>query len=179
MPFLLLRQINFCDGASDTSEQAVMADSQPPELVETVQALAHVQKIWNRMRDHSPIYHMLLSDVRIVSASKAGFITAHLRVTAAHLNSKGSLHGTVSACLVDWAGGLAIAATGRESSGVSTDIHTSYISGAKEGDLLEVRATATKVGGTLAFTIVEIRKIEMDGTCPVVATGSHTKYVKQ
>lgn len=96
-----------------------------------------------------------------------------------HLNSKGTLHGTVSACLTDWAGGLAIATYGHEKTGVSTDIHTTFISTAKEGDVLEIEGRADKVGGTLAFTSVEIRKIEEDGAGRVVSMGSHTKYVKQ
>lgn len=153
-----------------------MANPQSPESSE---ALEHVQKVWAGMKDQSPIYQMLLSEIEILSASKAGSITARLIVKAAHLNSKGSLHGTVSACLVDWAGGLAIASTGLEKSGVSTDIHTSYVSGAKEGDTLEVTAQAAKVGGTLAFTRVEIQKLGNDGTSSVVSIGSHTKYVKQ
>ena len=96
-----------------------------------------------------------------------------------HLNSKGTLHGTVSACLTDWAGGLAIATHGREKTGVSTDIHTTFISTAKEGDVLEIQGRANKVGGTLAFTSVEIRKAGEDGASSVISTGSHTKYVKQ
>ena len=96
-----------------------------------------------------------------------------------HLNSKGTLHGTVSACLTDWAGGLAIATHGREKTGVSTDIHTTFISTAKEGDVLEIEGRANKVGGTLAFTSVEIRKVGEDGASSVVSVGSHTKYVKQ
>ena len=85
----------------------------------------------------------------------------------------------MSACLTDWAGGLAIATHGREKTGVSTDIHTTFISTAKEGDVLEIEGRATKVGGTLAFTSVEIRKVGEDGTNSVVSVGSHTKYVKQ
>ena len=153
-----------------------MANAQPSDSPE---ALSHVQKAWARMKDHSPIYQMLLSEISILSASKNGSITAQLTLGAAHMNSKGSIHGAVSACLIDWAGGLAIAATGLENSGVSTDIHTSFVSGAKEGDILEVNAQAAKVGGTLAFTNVEIRKIGEDGKSSVVSTGSHTKYVKQ
>ena len=81
----------------------------------------------------------------------------------------------MSACLTDWAGGLAIASTGLEQTGVSTDIHTSFVSTAKSGDVLEIEGKASKVGGTLAFTTVEIRK----GGGGVVCTGTHTKYVKQ
>ena len=153
-----------------------MANTQPSDSFD---ALEHVQKFWSGMRDRSPIYRLLLADVEILSASKAGSVTARLNVTAAHLNSKNSLHGTVSACIVDWAGGLAIASTGLDKTGVSTDIHTSFVSGAKEGDVLEIFAQASKVGGSLAFTSVDIKKIGKDGSKSVVTTGSHTKYVKQ
>lgn len=130
------------------------------------------------MRRNSPIYEFLLSGIVLVSASK-GVVTARLSVKPCHLNSKGTLHGTVSACLTDWAGGLAIATYGREKTGVSTDIHTTFISAAKEGDTLEIEGRANKVGGTLAFTSVEIRKLGENGESSVVSTGSHTKYVKQ
>ena len=141
--------------------------------------LQQVEKVWSGMKSHSPIYDFLLSDIELLSASKAGSMTARLKVKPCHLNSKGTLHGTVSAGLIDWAGSLAIAATGLDKTGASTDIHTSFVSTAKEGDLLEIIATAAKVGGTLAFTNVEIKKLKEDGTSSVVSTGSHTKYVKQ
>ena len=85
----------------------------------------------------------------------------------------------MSACLTDWAGGLAIATYGGEKTGVSTDIHTTFVATAKEGDVLEVEGRADKVGGTLAFTSVVIRRVGGDGARSVVSTGSHTKYVKQ
>ncbi|MCJ1405957.1 hypothetical protein MMC19_000022 [Ptychographa xylographoides] len=118
---------------------------------------------------------MLLNEIEIVSARK-GVVVARLLVLPVHLNSKGTLHGTVSACLTDWAGGLAIASTGLEKTGVSTDIHTTFVSTAKESEWLEIEGRAVRVGGTLAFTTVEIRKTS-DGS--IVSTGSHTKYVKQ
>ncbi len=90
------------------------------------------------------------------------------------MNSKGTLHGTVSACIVDCFGGLAIASTGLEKTGVSTDIHITYVSAVKVGDVLEIEARANKVGGTMAFTTVEIRK-EGGG---MVAMGGHTKFIK-
>ena len=152
-----------------------------PDTVQKQQSedLEHIEKVWSRMKSHSPIYDFLLSDIELLSASKAGSMTAQLKVKPCHLNSKGTLHGTVSAGLIDWAGSLAIAATGLEKTGASTDIHTSFVSIAKEGDLLEVTAMTAKVGGTLAFTNVEIKKLKEDGTSSVVSTGSHTKYVKQ
>lgn len=140
--------------------------------------LDHVLKHWNNLKEQSPIYQFLLSDIDIVVAD-TGFITAQLKVGKQHLNSKGTLHGTISACLIDWAGGLAVASSGLEKTGVSTDIHATYISTAKEGDTLEIIGKATKVGKTLAFTTIEINKQGSDGQSSTpVCTGTHTKYVK-
>ena len=139
--------------------------------------LEHVQRVWDGMRPNSPIYRFLLSNVQIISAGH-GTVKAHLKVEEDHLNSKGTLHGAVSACLTDWAGGLAIASHGLEKTGISTDIHTSYLSTAKLGDWLEVEGRANKVGNTLAFTTVTITKLVDGSPGPVVTTGTHTKYVK-
>lgn len=126
-----------------------------------------------RMKGNSGIYDILLQDITLVSAERCK-IVAHLPVAQVHVNSRGTLHGAVSATITDWAGGMAIATTGRDKTGVSTDIHVSYVSSAKVGDLLVIEASASKVGGTLAFTSINIRKENGD----VVATGTHTKYVK-
>ena len=147
----------------------------PSSTMDSDSVLPHVQDVWDRMRPRSTIYRMLLNEIEIVSARK-GVVVARLLVLPVHLNSKGTLHGTVSACLTDWAGGLAIASTGLEKTGVSTDIHTTFVSTAKESEWLEIEGRAVRVGGTLAFTTVEIRKTS-DGS--IVSTGSHTKYVKQ
>ena len=137
--------------------------------------LSHVRAVWDRTKPSSPIYAFLLSDISIVSATK-GSITARLAIQAVHVNSKGTLHGTVSACLVDWAGGMAIASTGLDKTGSSVDLHATYISNIQEGDTLEIQAKASKVGSTLAYTSVELRR-ESDGA--TVCLGLHTKYVKQ
>ncbi|KAL9118415.1 MAG: hypothetical protein Q9187_005038 [Circinaria calcarea] len=163
-----------------TSHISVRSSHKPHRsIMATTPELANVQELWNEMKPKSTIYRLLLGDIEIVSASK-GVVNARLRVEPIHLNSKGTLHGTVSACLTDWAGGMAIASTGLKKTGLSTDIHTTYISTAKEGDWLEVEGRASKVGSTLAFTTVEIRKAgEGDSPGPMVCTGTHTKYVKQ
>jgi acyl-coenzyme A thioesterase 13 len=135
--------------------------------------LSHVQSVWDRIKPSSPIYAFLLSDIRIAEAKEA-YIKAELDVGPNHINSKGTLHGTVSACIVDWASSLAIAATGLERTGVSTDLHTTYVSTAKEGDVLIIEGKASKVGKNLAYTTVEIRT-----NTSVVAHGVHTKFVRQ
>jgi acyl-coenzyme A thioesterase 13 len=101
---------------------------------------------------------------------------AELPVSANLLNSKGSLHGSVSATIVDWAGGMAIASTGLEKTGLSTDIHVSYVSTAKLGDTLTIEGSVSKVGRNMGFTTVTISKGEGEKKT-VVAHGTHTKYI--
>ncbi len=45
---------------------------------------------------------------------------------------------------------------------------------AGEGDVLEVKGWVVKVGGSVGFTGVEVRKVGAG----VVAVGSHTKFLR-
>ena len=147
--------------------------------VENSTELDRVKASWAVMKAGSPIYKFLLDDVDIYSVGN-GIVLARLTVMPIHLNSKGTLHGTVSACITDWAGGLAIASTGREKTGLSTDIHTTFVSAARLGDELKIEGRASKVGNRLAFTTIEIRKIGEDGAeDSVICSGTHTKYMNQ
>jgi acyl-coenzyme A thioesterase 13 len=134
-----------------------------------------VQACWTRVSTNSPVYSFFFSEIRIVSASH-GTMLAELPVSANLLNSKGSLHGSVSATIVDWAGGMAIASTGLEKTGLSTDIHVSYVSTAKLGDTLTIEGSVSKVGRNMGFTTVTISKGEGEKKT-VVAHGTHTKYI--
>ncbi|KAJ9148621.1 hypothetical protein NKR23_g4786 [Pleurostoma richardsiae] len=158
-----------------------MAESQPaaPPAADAASPLfAHVQQVWQGIKSRSEIYRILLGDIRLISASE-GRIVARLDIAPVHINSKGIFHGAVSATIVDWAGGMAIAATGLDKTGVSTDIHVAYVSAARAGEVLEIEAWVTKVGKSLGYTQVEIRKaVEGGGKGEVVSTGSHTKYLK-
>ena len=86
---------------------------------------------------------------------------------------------SVTATIVDWAGGMAIATTDyRRKTGVSVDIHVTYQSGAKLGDEIEIEGVAEKVGGSMAFTRIGIYMVDNGQRGRLVATGTHTKYVK-
>ncbi|KAH8909231.1 Thioesterase/thiol ester dehydrase-isomerase [Coniochaeta sp. PMI_546] len=149
------------------------------DVHDAADVLAHVQKVWDRIRPNSTIYRLLLSELQWVSASH-GRIVVRLTLQPVHLNSKRTLHGSVSATIVDWAGGMAIASTGLHKTGVSTDIHISYVSTAKDNDMIEIEAWVSKVGRSLAYTMVEIRKVGVGGIGGkglIVCTGSHTKYL--
>ncbi|KAH8689578.1 HotDog domain-containing protein [Talaromyces proteolyticus] len=139
--------------------------------------LVNVKEVWDRQRKNSPIYALLLEDIEVYHA-ETGLIKARLLVKSLHVNSKGTLHGTLSACVVDWASGMAIASHGATSTGVSTDMSVSFLSTAKEGDIVEIEGRTGKVGKTLAFTTVTISK-ETEGKRTIVVQGSHTKYVRQ
>ena len=137
--------------------------------------LDSVQACWDRVSTNSPVYNFFFKDIRIVSASY-GTMTAELPLSANLLNSKGGLHGSVSATIVDWAGGMAIASTGLEKTGLSTDLHVSYVSTAKMGDTLTIEGNANKVGRNMGFTTVTILKGQGEQKT-VVAHGTHTKYI--
>ncbi|THW50161.1 hypothetical protein D6C84_06728 [Aureobasidium pullulans] len=139
---------------------------------------AHIEKLITNNLPGSPIYAFLLTPVRLVSASK-GHVLCRLPLTQNHMNSKGGIHGSVSATIVDWMGGMAIASWDlREKTGVSVDIHVTYQSSAKEGDEIEIEGIADKVGGSLAFTKVNIFKVQDGQRGAAVITGTHTKFVR-
>ena len=139
---------------------------------------AHVENLVATKLPNSPIYAFLLSSVQIKSASK-GHVSARLPLSKNHMNSGGSLHGAVSAAIVDWMGGMAISTFDlRDKSGVSVDIHVTYQSGAKLGEEVEIEGVAERVGGSLAFTRISIFKVEEGRRGRVVASGTHTKFVK-
>ncbi|KAI0168867.1 thioesterase family protein [Hypoxylon sp. FL1284] len=140
---------------------------------------SHIEELVATQLPSSAIYRFLLSDVRILRATK-GSVAARLTLTRNHINSGGGIHGAASAAIVDWAGGMAIATWDlRRKTGVSVDIHVTYLSSAVEGDEIEIAAFADKVGGSLAFTRVVISKVVDGEAGPVIANGTHTKYAKQ
>jgi acyl-coenzyme A thioesterase 13 len=163
-------------GASTSSSIPSIATPFPPS---EQKILAYLQEYCRTRISKSPIYNFLLSNANIVHASRGLFIS-RLLLSSAHLNSSGGLHGSVTATIVDWAGGLAIAAWDcRDKTGVSVDINVSYVNSVREGDEIEIEGFAEKVGGSLAFTTVKIFKVEEGKRGKLVATGRHTKFVRQ
>lgn len=153
--------------------------AETPSSVQTKSAEhSHVERMIANNLSGSPIYGFLLSNVQVLSAVR-GHVVCRLAMSQNHMNSKGGLHGSVSATIVDWAGGLAISSYDlREKTGASVDIHVSFLSSVKDGDEIEIEGIADKVGGSLAFTKVNIYKVEEGRRGKLVTTGTHTKYVK-
>jgi acyl-coenzyme A thioesterase 13 len=144
---------------------------------------AHVEQLAYWLAQNSTIYNIFLSGIKVTSVV-VGSVTSRLTLTPAHLNSKGGLHGAVSAAFIDFTTGLAIASWDlREKTGASVDMHISYLSSAAgAGDVVEIVATAEKVGGSMAFVTILIQKVEVvDGEekRTIVTKGHHTKFVRQ
>jgi acyl-coenzyme A thioesterase 13 len=143
------------------------------------QRTAQVQRLIDRLTTTSPIYNILLSPI-VLSRVSPGVVVTRLTLTETHVNSRGSLHGAVSAAIVDFTTGLAIASWDmRDATGSSVDMHLSYLSTAAVGDTLEIEAKAERVGGSLAYTTMRITRLDKDGQeDKLVVLGQHTKFVK-
>jgi acyl-coenzyme A thioesterase 13 len=100
-----------------------------------------------------------------------------LKVEEEHCNTYGTLHGGLSAVIVDTISTMALI-TDKEASysklGVSVDMHMSYLKGAKIGDEILIHGSLIKQGRTLAFLDCELRNAK---TNELLVKGSHTKFV--
>lgn len=160
-----------------------MSDTKTPaeEVAATVltpeERFARVQALFDRLVAAAPIYNFLLSTSTLASVAE-GSVVVRLELSANHVNSRGGIHGAVSAAFVDFSTGLAIASVdGRASTGASVDMHVSYLSVASAGDVVEIRAVAERVGRNLGYTTCRVVKMSPDGGEQVVALGQHSKYV--
>ncbi|KAK5989742.1 hypothetical protein PT974_08001 [Cladobotryum mycophilum] len=127
---------------------------------------AHVQAYLDKLLQRSAIYNIFMTGTQLTNVTP-GTVTTQLVLTPTHVNSKGGLHGAVSAAIIDFVTGLAIVSWDlREETGASVDMHISYLSSkAGAGDTLDIVATAEKV--------------EDDGERTMVTLGQHTKFVRR
>lgn len=96
-----------------------------------------------------------------------------MKVEEGHLNGVGTLHGGMTATLIDNLTSLVILTKPPHQSGVSVDMSISYLRPARIGDEIVINTEVTKLGHSLAFTSAEL--VHQDGK--IIAKGSHTKYV--
>ncbi|MBY6006084.1 PaaI family thioesterase [Salipiger bermudensis] len=98
-----------------------------------------------------------------------------LRVGARHLNPLGLVHGGVLTSLLDQAVALAAwKAAGRQPV-VTVQMDTRFLGAAREGDLLETRATLRHAGGALLFVDAEL----CAGEAPVAAASAIMKRMSR
>ncbi|KAJ1972215.1 hypothetical protein H4R35_004803 [Dimargaris xerosporica] len=133
--------------------------------------LHHIRAVFRRFIRHNGFDAAILAQLAILEATP-GRVVCQVPVQQENTNRLGTAHGGWLATIVDVAGSLSIASHGRDATGVSIDINTSYLSAPKLGETLTVEAVCQKLGRNLAFTQVELRVGQR-----LVATGRHTKHL--
>lgn len=95
-----------------------------------------------------------------------GHVLVHADVTIDHVNVAKNLHGGAGATLVDVVGTLAIIGADQwRRYGVSTDLNVSWLAPIPLGETAVVDARVLKIGRTMAFVAVEIRRRSDDVLC--------------
>lgn len=118
-------------------------------------------------------FDRVLSKVDILSTS-SGKVVCEMRVEEEHANRGGTLHGGLTATLVDIISTLAIMQSERRAPGVSVDMNITYMNAAKMGEDILITAQVLKQGRTLAFATVDLTS---KATGKLIAQGRHTKHL--
>ncbi|XP_035968092.1 acyl-coenzyme A thioesterase 13 [Halichoerus grypus] len=120
-----------------------------------------------------PGFDRVLEKVTLVSAAP-GKVVCEMKVEDEHTNKYGTLHGGLTATLVDNVSTVALLCTERGAPGVSVDMNITYMSPAKIGEDIVITAHVLKQGKTLAFASVDLMN---KTTGKLVAQGRHTKHL--
>lgn len=120
-----------------------------------------------------PGFDNVLRKVEVVSA-EPGHVVCEMPVCEEHTNRGGTLHGGLTATLVDVVSTTALLSTERAAPGVSVDMNITYMSAARVGEELVIAAHVLRQGRTLAFATVDITN---KATGRLVAQGRHTKHL--
>ncbi|XP_032078561.1 acyl-coenzyme A thioesterase 13 [Thamnophis elegans] len=135
----------------------------------TIQSLREVMKAMLE----SPCFDRVANKVKVVSANP-GKVVCEMKVEEQHTNRGGTLHGGLTATLVDIVSTAALLYTERGVPGVSVDMNITYMSSAKIGEEILITAEVLKQGKSLGFANVNLTdKI----TGRLIAQGRHTKHL--
>ncbi|KAL7382193.1 hypothetical protein ABVT39_018261 [Epinephelus coioides] len=118
-------------------------------------------------------FDRVTSKVEVLSASP-GKVVCEMRVDEEHTNRGGTLHGGMTATLIDDMSTLAIMYSERGAPGVSVDMNITYMNAAKIGEDILITAQVLKAGRTLAFATVDLTN---KATGKLIAQGRHTKHL--
>ncbi|KAM4817351.1 acyl-coenzyme A thioesterase 13 [Urocitellus parryii] len=121
----------------------------------------------------SPGFDRVLEKVTLVSAAPEKVI-CEMKVEEQHANKMGTLHGGLTATLIDSISTMALLCSERGLPGVSVDMNITYMSPAKIGEEIVITAQILKQGRTLAFASVDLTN---KATGKLIAQGRHTKHL--
>ncbi|KAM4688327.1 acyl-coenzyme A thioesterase 13-like [Discoglossus pictus] len=120
-----------------------------------------------------PGFDRVLGKLSLISASP-GKIVCELKVEEEHTNRGGTLHGGLTATIVDNVSTIALMNTERGAPGVSVDMNITYMNAAKIGESVLITAQVLKQGKSLGFATVDLINKE---TGKIIAQGRHTKHL--
>ncbi|XP_049998694.1 acyl-coenzyme A thioesterase 13 [Alexandromys fortis] len=120
-----------------------------------------------------PGFDRVLEKVTLVSAAPDKVI-CEMKVEEEHTNKFGTLHGGLTATLIDSISTMALMGTERGLPGVSVDMNVTFMSPAKLGEVVVITAQILKQGKTLAFASVDLTN---KTTGKLIAQGRHTKHL--
>ncbi|NXL58871.1 ACO13 thioesterase, partial [Chordeiles acutipennis] len=118
-------------------------------------------------------FDRVLRKMKLLSATP-GKIVCEMKVEEEHTNRGGTLHGGLTATLVDVVSTAALLYTERAVPGVSVDMNITYTSAAKIGEEILITAQILKQGRNIAFASVDLTN---KATGKLIAQGRHTKYL--
>nr|XP_026263486.1 acyl-coenzyme A thioesterase 13 [Urocitellus parryii] len=121
----------------------------------------------------SPGFDRVLEKVTLVSAAPEKVI-CEMKVEEQHANKMGTLHGGLTATLIDSISTMALLCSERGLPGVSVDMNITYMSPAKIGEEIVITAQILKQGRTLAFASVDLTN---KATGKLIAQGRHKKHL--
>ncbi|XP_019379318.1 PREDICTED: acyl-coenzyme A thioesterase 13 [Gavialis gangeticus] len=121
----------------------------------------------------SPGFDRVLDKMKLLSATP-GKVVCEMKVDEQHANRAGTLHGGLTATLVDVVSTTALLYTERGAPGVSVDMNITYMSAAKIGEEVLITAQVLKQGRSIAFASVDLTN---KATGKLIAQGRHTKYL--
>ncbi|XP_062386246.1 acyl-coenzyme A thioesterase 13 [Sardina pilchardus] len=131
-----------------------------------------IKQLMKAMVD-TPGFDRVLNKVSVLSASP-GKVVCEMKVEEEHTNRGGTLHGGLTATLVDVISTTAIMYSERGAPGVSVDMNITYMNAAKMGEDVLITAQVLKQGRTLAFATVDLTS---KATGKLIAQGRHTKHL--
>lgn len=91
-----------------------------------------------------------------IHTARPGFVLGSLRVEKRNTNRLGTLHGGVICSLTDTMGSLALASKGLYSTGVSTDIHTTFVKPSALGEEVTVEGKVVSLGETSSVPLLSL-----------------------
>ncbi|NWQ79478.1 ACO13 thioesterase, partial [Columbina picui] len=118
-------------------------------------------------------FDRVLRKVELLSATP-GKVVCEMKVEEEHTNRFGTLHGGLTATLVDVISTAALIHTERAAPGVSVDMNITYASAAKIGEEILITAQVLKQGRNLAFATVDLTN---KASGKLIAQGRHTKFI--